>query len=564
MIVYLAAMTTIVTATSWAPAEPASATRLCKFASEICVEPDGYPAETPIEASLEGGTQLVLNTIVDITCASSLKGKTSAESGAPLPGEVSALSFSECKRENGSKCTVATQNLPYAISIEATENDDGTLSFASGGSGTPEVRFTCGLSIDCFYAIPTLAFAGGEPAKLAVEGKATSLKGVFCPETATWDMTYVVSTPEPVFVEKVAGKTRLCKFASEICVEPDGYPAETPIEASLEGGTQLVLNTIVDITCASSLKGKTSAESGAPLPGEVSALSFSECKRENGSKCTVATQNLPYAISIEATENDDGTLSFASGGSGTPEVRFTCGLSIDCFYAIPTLAFAGGEPAKLAVEGKATSLKGVFCPETATWDMTYVVSTPEPVFVEKVAGKTRLCKFASEICVEPDGYPAETPIEASLEGGTQLVLNTIVDITCASSLKGKTSAESGAPLPGEVSALSFSECKRENGSKCTVATQNLPYAISIEATENDDGTLSFASGGSGTPEVRFTCGLSIDCFYAIPTLAFAGGEPAKLAVEGKATSLKGVFCPETATWDMTYVVSTPEPVFVEE
>jgi hypothetical protein len=181
----------------------ASATVLCNVPSP-CEVTATYPAETTVKASLEEGTESVLSSSLgNVKCtASSAEGKTTKESGEPLPGEITALSFSGCKFGETS-CTVTTKNLPYAASVKATSGDNGTLTVENGGSGTPSVFVECKGAISCTYAVPALEAKGGAPAKLiAKEVTLTKLEGLLCPKTSTWSATYVVSAPKPVYVEK--------------------------------------------------------------------------------------------------------------------------------------------------------------------------------------------------------------------------------------------------------------------------------------------------------------------------------------------------------------------------
>lgn len=179
-------------------AVPASATTLCP--TRTCAVEEPYASGTAIEAALEKSTKArLLSSVVNIECSSSsLQGKTTAEAGKPLPLEVSTLSYGECKTGSGGSCTVSTVALPSSPSVEATAEDNGTLSLKGG-----ETNFHCGFFINCIYADPALEAKGGKPATLATkETTLTKTEGSLCPEAAKFDVTYTVSKPEAVFVEE--------------------------------------------------------------------------------------------------------------------------------------------------------------------------------------------------------------------------------------------------------------------------------------------------------------------------------------------------------------------------
>jgi hypothetical protein len=204
--------------------------------------------------------------------------------------------------------------------------------------------------------------------------------GSVCPETAKWSATYTVTAPEPAYAVQVEGATMLCRAASP-CAPPEAYPAETAVKASLEKGTEAVLKTnLVNVKCpTSTAEGKTTAESGEPLPGEVTALSFSGCKTEGGTTCTVTTQNLPYAASLKATGEGNGTLTVTN-----PSVKVVCGFVLSCAFGTEPLEVKGGAPAKvIAKEVVPNSGGGSVCPETAKWSATYTVTAPEPAYAVK-------------------------------------------------------------------------------------------------------------------------------------------------------------------------------------
>src|SRR5262245_11583522 len=107
-------------------ADTASATLLCDTSS--CEPTDIYPDNTALAASLQSETQVKLETNLGrVECkTSTIAGNTAAETGEPLPLEITGLTFGECKLGKTS-CTVTTTTLPTSPSLEATGEGDGVL-----------------------------------------------------------------------------------------------------------------------------------------------------------------------------------------------------------------------------------------------------------------------------------------------------------------------------------------------------------------------------------------------------------------------------------------------------
>jgi hypothetical protein len=171
----------------------ASATILCTDAGCGTV----YKAGTAIELTLGSGTSARLtsggSTIA--TCTGSMaKGTTSSESGTPLTGTISSLTWSGC-----SQTTHTVTN--GSLSIEwISETLNGTVV----GSGTQVTVQIFGVS--CTYGtgegthLGTLT--GGEAPLLKIATTVTKTAGGFlCPGTAGWDAEYVATEPHAVFVD---------------------------------------------------------------------------------------------------------------------------------------------------------------------------------------------------------------------------------------------------------------------------------------------------------------------------------------------------------------------------
>lgn len=370
--VLLVALSLMLAALAVGP-DNASATLLCDTSS---CEPTGiYPDNTALSASLQAETQSELITSLGkVACKSSaINGSTAAETGEPLPFEITALTFSECKLGKTS-CTVTTTTLPTEPSLEATGEGSGTFSMAGG-----QMQVTCGFLINCLFAMPTLQLKGGNPASLsATEVTVLYTEGekFICPDTSKLTVTYTLSKPAPAYLVPGEAPVRLCDTPS--CAEGI-YPAETALSASLEKGTRAkLLTSSGTLKCESStIAGKTTAESGTPLPLKITELAFGECELEGKEACTVTTETLPTSPYLEASGEGNGTLGLTGG-----KVNFKCGFFIRCTYAIPTLLFEGGSPASFGVaEAVMVEPKGLVCPETAKLHVAYTLSEPTPSYL---------------------------------------------------------------------------------------------------------------------------------------------------------------------------------------
>jgi hypothetical protein len=180
----------------------------------------------------------------------------------------------------------------------------------------------------------------------------------------------------------------------------------------------------------------------------------------------------------------------------------------------------------------------------------------------RAANATLLC--SSTLCKPSEVYPANTSLSASLSKGTEFkVLTSVGTVACESaSIVGKTTAESGKPLPLEVTTISFSGNCHLGGTSCTLTTTALPSSPSLKAIGEGNGTLSLEGS-----KVQFKCGFLINCNYSVPTLLqVKGGSPAIISAEKAVlTSGKETFCPETAELDATtYSLTAPIPAYVVE
>jgi hypothetical protein len=191
-----------------------------------------------------------------------------------------------------------------------------------------------------------------------------------------------------------AANAKLCKKAISPCPAGEAYPAGTKISASLKTKTHAQLTTSLGtITCTkSAVAGETTQESGNPLHGVITAVSFEGCTLAS-TACTVTPQNLPYTatgtagatvgngtLTVERsrTKTENGTID----EGGRPQAAVQCGVLINCTFGSGDISFAvtGGAPAQGAVN-QSLEREGGLCPSTSTWEAEYTVTSPSPLFI---------------------------------------------------------------------------------------------------------------------------------------------------------------------------------------
>lgn len=380
------AVVTALALTVFAGAIPAQAntTVMCKSSapSHYCSDSEQYSANTELKATSSEATisSSVFGFPITVTCAeSALEGETSAQSGDPLPGAVSAWTLGGCELEAGEAsypCLATTENLPYAGSVAWTEGDDGTLAIGDGGEGQPGWHVVCTNPetqedvFDCTYAFePSLDFSGGSPGQLVASSEAITETGEECPaNTAKFTAVYTVGSPEPVHVAKklIKIKTVLCEEGGESpCPEGAESVAGTVLKA--KSGNFTIDYTMqgdpLSVACKSSeFEGETTADRGKPLPIEISSWNLQECTVRDSegqalTNCIGETQSLPYTGSVFAFENPagDGFLGVAQ-----PRWRFICSTfttTYDCMYAAVEDAAVEGEMATEVVGGEPAEIR---------------------------------------------------------------------------------------------------------------------------------------------------------------------------------------------------------------
>jgi hypothetical protein len=250
-----------------------------------------------------------------VVCSgSSLGGETAGEAGAPLPVDVSALTFSGCKSES-TACTVTAQETPYLGQLEASGENAGTFTLRSGDGGNPTFKAQCG-SIVCTYSAEAIVLSaeGGNPAKLAAsEESLKKVSGFLCSETATWTGTYSVQKPKPLDLAKFT--TKLCKKA------PENNETTCPAGEDFSGdvkGALFVNVTIIStgtptgtVTCTESpLKGNFNNNG----TGEISSLGFTG---KMGGECTsILAGNPKVAVSMVNLPAKKSAFTYFGLGQG--------------------------------------------------------------------------------------------------------------------------------------------------------------------------------------------------------------------------------------------------------
>ena len=373
----------------------------------------------------------------------------------------------------------------------------------------------------------------------------------------------------------IGAETTLCKTGGEspYCESKNRYPAETALETS--SSTFKINTELLTISCESTLKGKVDAESGKPLPVTVSAWTFTKCGINKAmTNCPSTTiKNLPFAGSLSRTTGWNGVMTVGAGGSGEPRLYAHCLSFLDCEWALePSISVEGGNPAHLAVtSGKLTPVGGYLCPEEASIEAAYAISSPGGAWVARAesppAPTTGLCKEFESPCEQVHLYPKGTKIAATSNNLVIDIDNEVGDYVCSgSSLEAETTAASGEPLPITNSSFSLGTCKLGNLSgTCTANTEAL-YTGSLSRTPL---TASGAWKGGGA-KWRLKCGAYIQCTYSIPsnsTLTLEGGNPAVIRAKEVKLNIAeegGVLCGTKAYLSADFTLSSPKPVWVTD
>src|SRR4051794_17474004 len=164
----------------------ASGTRLCTDSGGVCTGQSGNITGTAHNAPFA-------TDLANVECSGSATTiNASSSTGAPILGEVTALSFTGCRTQvTLIPCTVTVRNLPYSASLEGK-----TLTVTDPvGAGA---KVVCGTVLSCEFLTTKaeLAITNGEPTVAVAKVVGLSHEsGTICPSTATWSATYAVTSP---------------------------------------------------------------------------------------------------------------------------------------------------------------------------------------------------------------------------------------------------------------------------------------------------------------------------------------------------------------------------------
>ncbi len=362
----------------------ASATALCKENTTVCSPAQRYPSGTSVKGSLKPGTNFELAGSLTVQCSSStLTGKTTAETGDPLPVEITAISLSGC---TGGCKSAEAHHLPYNAGVEAGSGGDGTTEFESGGSGNPGVNMSSclGLGATCNYSAAALnwTFTGGTQAIIQAKRAPLTIdegSSPFCPHAAELNATYEITSPSPAFA--VAGGTVLCKSNVSLCSGGSILPAGTVISAE---AAKPIFEWTYPLECGSSaMSAKTTAESGRPLGVEVTAMTVKSC-----SGCSTVEAHPPYAFWLESTSAGNGEMT----GPISLTLKGCAGINLTCQYAAEHAKFnvegGGSSNARIRMQKQTLTIQtgsGGLCPSVLTYSVEYSVSTPTALWVTREA-----------------------------------------------------------------------------------------------------------------------------------------------------------------------------------
>jgi hypothetical protein len=201
----LAVVATVV-ATAFLGASSAAAHTICKSNHPLdeCPVGDRYTLPVEISSTLVSGTNAVLlSSVGNVTCKKSeVKGKITGNTGESVLGEITSVTFTECKL-GSTACTVTTENVPYTahllLAIEKVTEP------ADLGGGTFQQHYhlvvlngkahvECGAFINCKFGAPEILF---RVRPLATDSDLLVLQelereGGFCPATSTWHAQYLL------------------------------------------------------------------------------------------------------------------------------------------------------------------------------------------------------------------------------------------------------------------------------------------------------------------------------------------------------------------------------------
>jgi hypothetical protein len=364
----LLALAAVFSATSIFGATSASATVLCKAATEHCAASSAYAKGTIIEASLKTGTKWVLNAgYRTFTCEeASIKGEVTNPGGpttSGVSGSVTTFSLGKC---NGS--------------VEVVKPGTFTISYSGSGNGGLALE---GLQIMtanesfCMYGGPvSTSFSGGAMASIKASGSVPLKEGFpSCAKPATLTAEYTVTKPEPLYVERDRTAAVLCKTATFPCSggASGAFGLGTPIQLSLIGslftftGGSETYNGCGEVTIAGEVTSKV--ETGVDVSGKITKLTFASCLTKETTivlgnfRITYSSGNNGF-LTLEGFKVEDG--AFGCNQTGPATMSLTAGTTGAAVINYPLLNKDG------------------LCPNPLIWKGEFVVSAPTPLYVSEL------------------------------------------------------------------------------------------------------------------------------------------------------------------------------------
>jgi len=123
----------------------------------------------------------------------------------------------------------------------------------------------------------------------------------------------------------------LCNENVSPCPAGHDFAAGTVLHGELKSATKAVLLSSIQIECSSSTTLGTTTSLLAH--GEITALTFSNCKTSTGVTCTVTVEHLNFLVNGELNATHSGYEAVVTGiSNGQPQAQVVCGTVVECKY----------------------------------------------------------------------------------------------------------------------------------------------------------------------------------------------------------------------------------------
>jgi len=360
----------------------------------------------------------------------------------------------------------------------------------------------------------------------------------------------------------LAAKTTLCKSSADspYCETADRYAEGTLIKSSSTNAA-IEVGGGLSIKCTGSTLEVEKKADGEPMGAYPVKWSLEGCKLGPANCSSEEVRSSPSG-GLAWTEADDGTLSVSN-----LQWKIICGGSLNCTFGTPSVTVKGGSPPSITATKQVVSKSGSICPKAPTFTATYSVSSPSVAAVAKAEAPppppTVLCKTNESYCPAPYRYPSGTNIEAAASNFS-IEINGGSKITCKESkLTAKTLAEYGSPLPVEASSMTLGQCYL-GGLSCSKSQVTNLSSEGLKKNEVEPyGEFKLNA------DMTFKCS-AYECTYSLEegynAMYFNSSNealetPATISVNER--TIPGIgSCGKTGKLTVTFVVSTPDPVFV--